>query len=86
MIRNGLSQRFLGILCLARTMIPAFVTQDETWVHHFDPESKMHLTYNGSILAHPLLRNFKMVHSAGKVMDSVFWDSQGVIMIDILAT
>ena len=23
-------------------------TQDETWVHHFDPESKMHLANNGS--------------------------------------
>ena len=35
---------------------------------------------NGSPLAHPLAR----VSSAGKVMTSVFWDSQGVIMIDYL--
>ena len=26
----------------------------------------------------------KRVHSAGKVMASIFWDSQGVIMIDYL--
>ena len=29
-------------------------------------------------------KKFKRVHSAGKVMASIFWDSQGVIMIDYL--
>ena len=29
-------------------------------------------------------KKFKRVHSAGKVMTSNFWDSQGVIMIDYL--
>ena len=32
----------------------------------------------------PLPMKFKRVHSAGKVMASIFWDSQGVIMIDYL--
>ena len=27
---------------------------------------------------------FKRVHSAGKVMASIFWDSQGVIIIDYI--
>ena len=31
---------------------------------------------------HP--KKFKRVHSAGKVIASIFWDSQGVIMIDYL--
>ena len=38
---------------------------------------------NGSTLAHPLLRNLR-VSSARKVMASIFWDSQGVIMVDYL--
>ena len=38
---------------------------------------------NGSTLAHPLLRNVR-VSSAGKVMTSIFWDSQGIIMVDYL--
>ena len=29
-------------------------------------------------------KTFKRVHSAGKGMASIFWDSQGVIMIDYL--
>ena len=56
------------------------VTEDETWVHHFDPESKMQSKprkHPGS--PHP--NKFKQVHSAGKVMASIFWDSQGVIVI-----
>ena len=32
----------------------------------------------------PPPKKFKRVHSAGKVITSIFWDSQGVIMIDYL--
>ena len=40
--------------------------------------------YNGGILAHPLLKKFKRVSSAGKVMVSIFWESQSIIMVDYL--
>ena len=33
-------------------------------------------------MARPTPKKFKRVHSAGKVMASIFWDSQGMIMID----
>jgi hypothetical protein len=59
------------------------VTQDETWVLHFDPESKkqsMQWTHPGS----PFLKIFKKVLSAVKMMASIFWDCQGIIMIDFL--
>ena len=61
--------------------IERVVTQDETWVHQFDSESKMQII-NGSTLARPLLVNVRGFHSAGKVMTSICWDSQWVIMID----
>ena len=32
----------------------------------------------------PPSKKFKRVHSAGKAMASIFWDSQGVIMINYL--
>ena len=33
----------------------------------------------------PRPKKFKTQHSAGKVMATVFWDAQGVIMLDFLA-
>ena len=58
--------------------IERVVTQDETWVHHFDPNAEQ--TMESAWLNPP--KKCKRVHSAGKVMTSIFWDIQGVIMID----
>ena len=55
------------------------VTKDEIWVHHFDPEAKkqsMQWKHPGS--SPP--KKFKRVPSAGKVMVSIFWDSQRVMI------
>ena len=60
-----------------------FVTMDETWVHHFTPEAKQQLKqwkHPGS----PLPKKAKTVPSAGKVMASVFWDADGILLIDYL--
>lgn len=59
------------------------VTQDETWVHHFDPESKrqsMQWKHTDS----PTPIKFKVTSSSKKVMASVFWDKDGVIMVEYL--
>ena len=59
------------------------VTGDETWCHHYEPESKRQLMewhWPGS----PTQKKFKMQKSAGKVMCTVFWDSKGVILLDFL--
>ena len=63
--------------------IQQVVTQDETWVHHFDPESKMQ-SKQWKHPGTPPPKKFKRVHSEGKVMASIFWDSEGVIMIYVL--
>ena len=63
--------------------IERVVAQDETWVHHFDPESKI----QSKQWRHPgshLSEKFKKVNSAGKVMALIFWDSQSVIIMDYL--
>ena len=59
------------------------VTQDEVWVHYYAPSPKrlsMEWHHRGS----PPPKKFKAVPSAGKVMASVFWDTEGIIMIDYL--
>ena len=50
------------------------VTQDDTLVHHFDPEAKK------NSMQHPLLRNLR-VSSVGKAMTSIFWDIQCVFSV-----
>ena len=60
------------------------VTVDETWVHYYEPENKTQSRQRvrpGS----PRPKKFKTQSSAGKVMATVFWDAQGVIMLDFLA-
>jgi len=61
----------------------AFLTRivngDETWVHHFAPESKrqsMEWKHPGS----PVKKKFKGQTFARKVMLSIFWDSQGILL------
>ena len=60
------------------------VTVDKTWVHYYEPEIKARSRQwvgPGS----PRPKKFKTQPSAGKVMATVFWDAQGVIMLDFLA-
>jgi hypothetical protein len=52
------------------------VTQDETRVQYFDPESKQNRACSGSTLAHPP-KKFKRVPSAGKMMAVIFWGKSG---------
>ena len=63
--------------------IKRVVTQDEAWVHPFDPESEMQSKQWKQPGSPPLMK-FQRVHSEGKVMTLIFWDSQGVIMLDYL--
>lgn len=60
-----------------------YVTMDETWAHHFDPETKLQ-SKEWKHVSSPTPVKFRKVASAGKVMASVFWDSEGVLMIDYL--
>jgi len=55
------------------------VTVDETWIHDNTPESKQ-WTMTGESAP----KKAKTVLSAGKVMATVFWNSQEIILIDYL--
>ncbi|KAF7251792.1 hypothetical protein EYD10_02920 [Varanus komodoensis] len=52
------------------------VTGDETWVYHYDPESKQEPMQWHKKGADPLKK------FAGKIMATVFWDSKGILMIE----
>ena len=60
-----------------------FVTMDETWVHHFTPETKQQ-SKQWKLPGLPPPKKAMTVPSAGKVMASVFWDADGILLIDYL--
>ena len=60
------------------------MTVDETWVHYYEPENKVH-SHQSVGPGYPRPKKFKTQPPAGKLMATVFWDAQGVIMLDFLA-
>lgn len=55
------------------------ITGDETWIHHYEPESKrqsMEWKHPNS----PCKKKFKTQPSAGKLMLTVFWDARGPVL------
>jgi len=59
------------------------VTMEETWLYHYDPETKqqsMEWWYSGS----PRPKKFRVQKSAGKVLASIFWNQDGILLIDFL--
>ena len=55
------------------------VTGDEIWIHHYEPESKC----QSMEWKHPHLpakKKFKMCPTAGRLMLSVFWDLQELLL------
>ena len=59
------------------------VTMDETWLYHYDPETKqqaMEWWHSGS----PRPKKFRVQKLAGKFLASIFWDQDGILLIDYL--
>ena len=56
---------------------------DETLIHHYTLESKEQ-SEQWVLPGKCASKKAKTVLSAGKVMATVFWDSQGIILIDYL--
>ncbi|XP_054745939.1 histone-lysine N-methyltransferase SETMAR-like [Anastrepha obliqua] len=60
-----------------------YIAMDETWIHHFTPESnRQSAEWHAAGESRP--KRPKAQQSAGKIMTSVFWDTHGIIFIDYL--
>jgi hypothetical protein len=60
-----------------------FFTVDEIWVYHYDPELKRQSKewrHKGSLPP----RKFCITTLAGKIMETVFWNFEGVLLVDYL--
>jgi hypothetical protein len=57
---------------------------DETWIHHFESQTR-----GQSLEWHhptsPRKKKFKATPSAGEVMVTIFWDAEGLILVDIMS-
>jgi histone-lysine N-methyltransferase SETMAR len=56
---------------------------DETWLYHYDLET----TEQSVVWRHcglPRHKKFQVKKSAGKVLASIFWDQDGIILIHYL--
>jgi len=60
-----------------------FITMDETWIHHYTLESK-HQSKQWTEAGCSAPKKTRSVPLAGKVMASVFWDTEGILFIDYL--
>jgi len=60
------------------------VTGDETWISHNTPTTKLQSMEwrHSQLLNKP--HKFKQTASARKLMATVFWDSQGVLLVDFM--
>jgi len=53
---------------------------DETWLYHYDPETKqqsMEWQHSGSLLR----KKFRIQKFDEKVLASIFWDQEGILLI-----
>jgi len=56
---------------------------DETWLYHYDPETKQQsMEWLHSFSPRP--QKFRVQKSAGKVLASIFLDQNGILLIDYL--
>jgi len=58
-----------------RQLYFTILTVDETWLHHFDPESKMQSMAWKHVYSPPIIK-FRVVASSRTVMVTVFWDAE----------
>ena len=64
------------------SFLDRFLTQDESWVHNLEPETKRQ-SMEWKHLASPPPKKAMVVSSAGKVMSSVFLNAKNVVFSQI---
>lgn len=82
--RTEISQRLLNRYeAEGDAFLNRILTCDETWVHHYTPESKRSsMEWRRKNEAGPVKAKTKL--SAGKILATVFWDYRGVVFVDFL--
>ena len=72
-------QNHLDCLGNKQDILDRIITGDETWVHHYELESKRQ-SIEQKPPQSPCKKKFKTQPSTGKLVLTVFWDSQGPVL------
>ena len=56
---------------------------DETWLYHYDLQTKQQ-SVEGRRSSSPRPKELQVQKSAGKVLALIFWDQDGILLIDYL--
>jgi len=56
---------------------------DETWLYQYDPETKLQ-SMEWRLSGSPRPKKFRVQKSAEKVLAFIFWDQDGILLIDYL--
>ena len=72
------------MLGVGGAFLSRIVTGDETWAHHYEHETKRQ-SMEWHHPQSPRKKKFKTTPSAGKLMVTVFWDIDGVILVAVTA-
>jgi len=66
-----------------KDFLSRLLTTEETWLYHYDPETKQQsMEWRHRVSPRP--QKFRVQKSAGKVLASIFWDQDGILLIDYL--
>ena len=84
LIKNNNSERSLRLFQYnKKKFLHKYVTMDQTWIHHFTPESNRQ-SAEWTAAGKSCPKWPKTETSAGKVLASIFWDAQGNLFINYL--
>jgi len=69
-----------ALVIMVRIFLKQIITEDETWVHQYCPETKAQsMAWKHPVS--PTIKKFKTSTSSGKLMATVFWDMHGVLLL-----
>ena len=71
------------LLAMQCTILRRYVTMNETWIHHYTPETKRS-SAEWTAAGESRPKRPKTQQWASKVMASVFWNVHGILCIDYL--
>lgn len=82
--RMGTSMQCLAMFnCDPQDFFRRFMTVDETWIHHYTPETKQQ-SKQLTAASESAPNMVKTILFTDMVMTTIVWDFQGIIMIDYL--